>query len=212
MPDKDIVRHFVFFWLLCLPNGICFFRVTYDTANLLLPVTCRNLHCLAPLIFLWQPQLVLQHAYQRALFRGHPLKSHFQWWFSTRCSLFSCCSIFHVHFSHTRCMILKRFNRTWNWQFYFDVEIPNPMVASHINITQLSKLWICIILQNNLWALWFSASSSKLFNWIMYSIRQLVHTLPLWLQSLNLIYGTAEVEKSFYATTQCHFLKYAYQI
>jgi hypothetical protein len=73
-------------------------------------------------------------------------------------------------------------------------------------------LWICIILQNNLWALWFSASSSKLFNWIMYSIRLLVHTLPLSLQSLNLIYVTAEVEKIFYATTQCHFLKYAYQI
>lgn len=63
--------------LLCLLSQV---------TNLLLPVFCRLLHCLAPLTFSYQLQLVLQHAYQRELFVDLQLKSHFQWWFLMRCS------------------------------------------------------------------------------------------------------------------------------
>jgi len=76
-----------------------------------LPVICRLLHCLAPLIFLCQLQLVLQHAYQRELSVDLQLKSHFQWWFLMRCTSVVVHNLFIFTF------ILFRLHISWALQY-----------------------------------------------------------------------------------------------
>ena len=115
MSDKDIVRQFYSAPLLFSPLGahvlLLLLCLLAQVTNLLLPVICRLLHCLAPLIFLCQLQLVLQHAYQRELSVDLQLKSHFQWWFLMRCTSVVVHNLFIFTF------ILFRLHISWALQY-----------------------------------------------------------------------------------------------